>query len=353
MGKETTDSTVKSLVISDEYWERFKKRKVNFKQREETYRVIFYIVFITLYCSLFLIHRGIHVNALYWQILIILYSIFLIAQLPTMRVFRKNSVIYGSDPFDRAFRSNAIMIGGFLLAVIQYLIQGRVYWILVLLAWLTFMLNFRPQNALRAKDAPQSYPVIIASAERVTMGYMNGYSPRPVESKFPEFERIQMKQFITFLLDNVLIWKVEEKEEAITMLFPPRGWARLLISFWKTSSTITIHKSGRAEVFICPQDYKYLNVPISHHELAANVVRKMVESYKLLSQGKREKALKVFTIKLKRRKKRKTRRTDDITQGVGGEPTDRVNGETLADLGLKNDDDEGNFNEINAEKVVQ
>lgn len=142
------------------------------------------------------------------------------------------------------------------------------------------------------------YPRVIASAERSTDEYLDGYSERPVVTEFPSILQDEMGTFhdyICFLFTYVLVWDVEYDDDNVKLLFPPS----YRNSFFppKTFSYIKIHYEGNAEVFITPEDYHYLNIPISYHLLCSEVAKNMERSYEYFSEGRKRDARDVFALK--------------------------------------------------------
>jgi len=148
---------------------------------------------------------------------------------------------------------------------------------------------------LRFRSNPISiYPTIIASAERVTEEYMNGYSQRPLSAKFPLIEKWVLNDFAKFLMKYDLIWNLKDDPDALTLFFP--GRTRFTFSFNATKSYCKIFTQGKAEVYITPEDYNFLNVPISYHVLCENVVGRIRKSYESFAKGDVAGALEVFRV---------------------------------------------------------
>ena len=149
------------------------------------------------------------------------------------------------------------------------------------------------------------FPTIIASAERGTDEYLDGYSQRPLGSTFVDFDMTTMKRYTRFLLNNMLLWKSRATGESVTLYLPASGsWA---LSPFRKKSYVMIHKDGNTEVFISQKDYSFLQVPISYHLLCENMVKRLRWSYELFTQGDEKEALGVFRVEkvkgIRRRRK--------------------------------------------------
>ena len=142
------------------------------------------------------------------------------------------------------------------------------------------------------------YPRIIASAERDTEEYLDGYSQRPVELEFPGTKKSTLRDFAAHLMRHYLVHDYLDQQEGFKFLFPPS--ARTDIVF-KTpagglSSWLRVQRGGRAQVFITPEDYQFLEAPLSYHLLCKALGERMAESYLLFAQGEEERALEVFRV---------------------------------------------------------
>jgi len=138
------------------------------------------------------------------------------------------------------------------------------------------------------------YSRVIASAERRTSGYLNGYSARPKSIDFIKIENQEMRRFSRFLLKNMLVWNIVGNSDSFILYFPQNE--RMIFSFKKSLSYMRIFFDGKAEVFIIPEDYNYLKVPISYSVLCDKVAERISKSYELFSRGKKKQALEVFRI---------------------------------------------------------
>lgn len=140
------------------------------------------------------------------------------------------------------------------------------------------------------------YPTAIASAERETNEYLNGYSQRPVTVKFMKYNRENMKRFTSFLLRYIVIWDRRAEGQTVTLFFRP---AMSFLPRLK-KSYIKLHRDGTAEVYITKEDYDYLKTPISYHLLCRNVARRIKRAYKLFVDGDEKGALEVFRVDRKK-----------------------------------------------------
>ncbi|MCK4614371.1 MAG: hypothetical protein KAU14_06180 [Thermoplasmata archaeon] len=166
--------------------------------------------------------------------------------------------------------------------------------IIIFLALIFLVSSMYPFYQMRALTV---YPTILASAERQTDEYMNGYSQRPVNTMFLQYGEDEMLQFIRFLLKYVLIWDFKREGKSITLFFRPS--ARWKLSLKIPKSYIKIYSDGKTEVYITPEDYDFLKVPISYHLLCQKVAERIKESYELFEQGNEAGALGVFRVEKK------------------------------------------------------
>ena len=128
-------------------------------------------------------------------------------------------------------------------------------------------LLFRIQR-VREGDLFGIYPQVIASAERETNEYLDGYSARPVEAVLPGVRMGEFLRFARFLMRNYLVFDYEERGDEIQLFFPMsmRVQAKLLPDR-DMLSWIKLKEGGRATVYMTPEDYDFLGVPISYHLL--------------------------------------------------------------------------------------
>ncbi len=138
------------------------------------------------------------------------------------------------------------------------------------------------------------YPSLLATAEQDTDEYMNGYSPRPAGLEFGSFKNETMKRFTRLLLRYELLWGRVKEPDGFTLYLRPAMDFSLIPPLKK--SYVTLHKDGKAEVFITQHDYDYLKVPISYHLLCEKVALRLRKSYELFAEGNEKAALEVFRV---------------------------------------------------------
>ena len=138
------------------------------------------------------------------------------------------------------------------------------------------------------------YPSLLATAERDTDEYMNGYSPRPASLEFGSFQQETMRRYSRLLLRYMVIWGRKTEVGSITLYLRPAMDFSLFPPLKK--SYVRLHRDGKAQVFITQHDYDYLKVPISYHLLCEKVVQRLRESYQLFAEGEVERALEVFRV---------------------------------------------------------
>ena len=161
-----------------------------------------------------------------------------------------------------------------------------------LMCLLSILLIMSAEAGFKHRCPLRVFPAVIASAEMETDEYMNGYSQRPVDARFQEYDQDTMRRFAGFLLKYVLIWNIKEEERSFTLQFPPLQTFRAIMKM--SQSHIKIYNDGRAEVFITPEEYDFMKVPISYHLLCEKVIEKMGESYAQFAKGDESAALRVF-----------------------------------------------------------
>ena len=174
---------------------------------------------------------------------------------------------------------------------------SRPGWLLVLLlsSFILFV-AFAPESLFQ--DSPLNYSPIIAAAEQNTDEYMNGYSPRPAQYKFPEFHRKRMLALARFLRQNLLLNGIREDEESITLFIPSSHWWRPF--FWGERSYIRLFTEGKVELFVAAEDYNYLKVPISYHLLSQEMAKRLWKAYLYFEKDKRREALSQFRVRRKK-----------------------------------------------------
>jgi len=94
---------------------------------------------------------------------------------------------------------------------------------------------------------------------------------------------------------------VREEMQSIILFFPASEQWKLSLN--NKRSFIKINHDGTAVVFITPEDYKFLKVPISYHLLCEKVAERFKESYELFEQGDNAGALAVFKVEKAVKKK--------------------------------------------------
>ncbi len=156
-------------------------------------------------------------------------------------------------------------------------------------------------NRLRKKDHLFGiYPRILASAERETEEYLDGYSSRPAKVDFPKTKKRMIRRFAIRLMRHYLVHDFTKEKGSFKILFPVSAKAGFsLRRFRGPFSWLRIGKDGKAQVYITPEDYQFLEVPISYHLLCEKVAERMAESYQLFAQGDKKAALEVFKVEKK------------------------------------------------------
>jgi len=155
------------------------------------------------------------------------------------------------------------------------------------------------------------YPQVIASAERETDEYLDGYSDRPYNTKISEYTRTtseidveSFSQYARFLMKHLVIYDYFTGEKSIKLVFPR---AVKMFFWWKPEqSWMKIRKDGRVTVYITPNDYNFLKVPLSYHLLCDKTWERIWSAYELFQMGKKKEALEVFRVeKVKKTRSRK------------------------------------------------
>jgi len=137
---------------------------------------------------------------------------------------------------------------------------------------------------------------IVVSAEREVEDYQDGYSSRPFETDFGEYDSRAMKGFCIALLKRLMIWDFELGEDGVRIIFTPAPKGFRFPVFQKVKSYLYIPADGKTRVFVTSQDYEYLKLPLSYHLLCRRLVEKMRESYELFAAGDEAAALRVFKV---------------------------------------------------------
>ncbi len=171
------------------------------------------------------------------------------------------------------------------------------------------------------------YPRVLASAEQETNEFLDGYSPRPVELEFGERSREELLKFAGFLLRYELLSFVREEEDSLVLFFPESsdrksslklrkpvgpGWRLLPLGDWGAAlgfmsyfkldpSYMRVHFTGKAEIFITPGDYDFLEVPVSYHLFCEKLADCLQKAYRLFEKGDERSALGMFKIETKKR----------------------------------------------------
>jgi len=156
---------------------------------------------------------------------------------------------------------------------------------------------FRLQK-MKKGDLFGIYPQVIASAERGTNEYLDGYSTRPVEAVLPGVRMGKFLRFSRFLMRNYLVFDYEESGNEIQLFFPMS--MRLQATLFPKNdmlSWIKLKDGGKATVYITPEDYDFLEVPISYHLLCQKVAERLSEAYSRFVEGDEKGALGVFKVK--------------------------------------------------------
>jgi len=148
------------------------------------------------------------------------------------------------------------------------------------------------------------YPQVIASAERATDEYLDGYSERPYSTKLDEYNIREFLPYIRFLMRHILIYDYVIDNGELKLIFPKS--ARIWRPFDKNLSWMRVKDDGTVTVFITPKDYNFMKVPISYHLLCEKVVERIAQGYDLFAQGKKKSVLEVFRVeKVKKTRSRK------------------------------------------------
>jgi len=187
---------------------------------------------------------------------------------------------------------------------------------------LVFIAFWELYREVRRERSLRVYPKILASAERDTNEYLDGYSPRPVELEFDGKDKSQLFGFARFLLRHELIIFVREETDSMILFFPvssdkdsffrmrkPTGsgwrlfplagwgsWLGFMMYFKLDPSYIRFFLDGRAEVYVTRQDYDFLKAPISYHLFCQKLVERMKEAYDTFVQGDEKGTLEVFRV---------------------------------------------------------
>jgi len=145
------------------------------------------------------------------------------------------------------------------------------------------------------------YPQVIASAERETDEYLDGYSDRPYNTTISNYETnapgIDIESFALyarFLMKHLVIYDYFAGEKSIKLEFP-----RAIKVFFlqkPEQSWMNVRKDGRVTIYITPSDYEFLKVPISHHLLCEKTWERIWSAYELFQIGKKKEALEVFRV---------------------------------------------------------
>ena len=160
------------------------------------------------------------------------------------------------------------------------------------------------------------YPQVIASAERETDEYLDGYSDRPfemrpsvddggtagIERRIPEVDLPHFRTFARFLMKHQVIYDYFTGDKSIKLVFP-----RAIKMFFlqkPEQSWMRVKADGRVTIYITPADYDFLKVPISYHLLCEKTWERIWSSYQLFQEGKKKSALDIFTIEKVGKKKR-------------------------------------------------
>ena len=157
-------------------------------------------------------------------------------------------------------------------------------------------LLFRFQR-VREGDLFGIYPQVIASAERETNEYLDGYSARPVETVLPGVRRGEFQRFARFLMRNYLVFDYEKRGDELQLFFPMSMRVQAtIIPKNDMLSWMKLKKGGRATVYITPEDYDFLGVPISYHLLCRKVAERVGDAYDIFVEGNEKGALEAFRL---------------------------------------------------------
>lgn len=197
---------------------------------------------------------------------------------------------------------------------------------LLLLGLLVFIVFWELYREARRDRGLRIYPRVLASAERNTDEYLDGYSPRPVEFDFVRKNRRQLLSFGRFLLRHELVIFIRGEKDSLVLFFPVSsdqdsffrmrkptgsGWRLLPLGDWgsrfgfmmyfkQDPSYIRFFWNGRVEVYVTRQDYDFLKVPISYHLFCRKVAERVSDAYRLFIKGDELGALELFRVDRRR-----------------------------------------------------
>ena len=114
--------------------------------------------------------------------------------------------------------------------------------------------------------------------------------------EFQPDSREELDSFVQFLLKHLLVCHRKRDDSAQTLYLLPSPNARIKAFAPPDKSWIKLSYKGGAEVFVTPEDYGFLEVPISYHLLCEKLVGRLRESYQLFAEGDEKAALEVFRV---------------------------------------------------------